>query len=421
MYLADEDTKGVHEMTRPHLFRRCAGIVAGVGAALWPAIAFADDCSSELDCQQTPAYNTTTTVIGTAIAVGVAVISILVSSSTSRGDAATGPDANAGDGGDGDGGADGSPDSSTLAPSSGEILDGDDAIDWLSDNGLIAPVVNPDGSVTWQPTSPDFPGDHPDMPGIVWTEGDDGSILEPVIFINPDGSEQRSLPPHSEPTAPSDAQEPTDQRPDDKDKDEDEGKDEDKILLELTYPAGTSPNVFTTGWLFGALAVADPGGPGHTPLSNNVEWSGSGTFVPAIGNRSRPTFAGPGPNTIELTVTYEGRTLTRRFSVNAVSPFAYAHVGSRATAPADADGCPACPHSVAGPIKTGSPTVHINGLPAARLGDSGVHAACCGPNSFEIIGASGGAEGVFIDGRPAVKLGDQTRHCGGMGTIDVHG
>ncbi len=176
-------------MTSPRLFRWCAGIATTVGAALWPLVAFADDCSSELDCQQTPTYNSTTTVIGTAIAVSVAVVSILVSSSMSTGAAAPGtvdPDAAAGGGGDGTGGGDGSSDSPTGSATPGEILDGQDALDWMSDHGLITKVPHPDGSVTWQPTSPDFPGDHPEMPGIVWNEGDDGSINNPVIFVTPD-------------------------------------------------------------------------------------------------------------------------------------------------------------------------------------------------------------------------------------------
>ena len=70
--------------------RLVGGLVAAAGAAMWPIVAFADDCSSELDCQQTPSYNTTTTVIGTAVAVGVAVVSILVSNASASGAAGCG-------------------------------------------------------------------------------------------------------------------------------------------------------------------------------------------------------------------------------------------------------------------------------------------------------------------------------------------
>ncbi|MFH2065239.1 MAG: PAAR domain-containing protein [Pseudomonadota bacterium] len=89
-------------------------------------------------------------------------------------------------------------------------------------------------------------------------------------------------------------------------------------------------------------------------------------------------------------------------------------MGSIAHCPNDAHGCPACPHPVRGPIQSGSPYVLIEGKPAARVGDSGIHAACCGPNTFMI---TTGDPNVLIDGKPAARLGDQTKHCGGVGKI----
>ena len=69
-------------------------------------------------------------------------------------------------------------------------------------------------------------------------------------------------------------------------------------------------------------------------------------------------------------------------------------VGDNALVPADAHGCPACPHPATGPATAGSPNVLVNGMPALRLGDPGVHAACCGPNSW--VAAKGSAHGSGI-------------------------
>ncbi|MBI4711341.1 MAG: PAAR domain-containing protein [Candidatus Omnitrophica bacterium] len=77
----------------------------------------------------------------------------------------------------------------------------------------------------------------------------------------------------------------------------------------------------------------------------------------------------------------------------------------------------ACPHPVIGPVQTGSLLVSIDGKPAARVGDTGVHMSCCGPNTFTII--TGDPE-VLIDGRPAAKtdpVQGQTKHCGGVGSL----
>lgn len=89
-----------------------------------------------------------------------------------------------------------------------------------------------------------------------------------------------------------------------------------------------------------------------------------------------------------------------------------ARVGDASMVPADAHGCPACPHSATGPAILGSPNVLTNGLPSVRVGDSGVHAACCGPNKWN---AKTGSNSVLINGRRAHRLKDLVIHCGGMG------
>lgn len=82
--------------------------------------------------------------------------------------------------------------------------------------------------------------------------------------------------------------------------------------------------------------------------------------------------------------------------------------------PADGHGCPACPHPAKGPCTAGSPDVFVNGLPAARKGDPGIHAACCGPNTWT---AAAGSGTVFINGKPAHRKDDKQTHCGGNGSM----
>ena len=183
------------------------------------------------------------------------------------------------------------------------------------------------------------------------------------------------------------------------------------VALELTYPVGESPKVFTEGWVFGARCVVD-----GADRSADVAWSGTGEFEPARGAESRPVFRAAGANTITLSVDAGGETVTRSFSVTAVDPFRentripyYARISDLASCDACGHGCPACPHATIGPIIAGSPTVMLNGLPVARKGDPGIAAACCGTNTYEIV--EGDPE-VLIDGRPAARVGDATRHCG---------
>lgn len=91
-----------------------------------------------------------------------------------------------------------------------------------------------------------------------------------------------------------------------------------------------------------------------------------------------------------------------------------ARLGDKANCPADSHGNLCCPHNVTGPAIKGSSNVNINGLPALRLGDPGIHATCCGSNTWE---CSEGSSTVFINGLPAVRMGDMTTHCGGIGKI----
>lgn len=80
----------------------------------------------------------------------------------------------------------------------------------------------------------------------------------------------------------------------------------------------------------------------------------------------------------------------------------------------DSHGCTACPHVCSGPIIHASANVFVNGLPVARKGDPGIHAACCGPNTYTIDEGSGD---VYVNGVSAARKDDPTKHCGGDGKI----
>jgi uncharacterized Zn-binding protein involved in type VI secretion len=58
--------------------------------------------------------------------------------------------------------------------------------------------------------------------------------------------------------------------------------------------------------------------------------------------------------------------------------------------------------------------VLVNYRPALRVGDKGIHAACCGPNTWEAIA---GSATVLINHKPAHRLGDMDKHCGGLGQM----
>lgn len=88
--------------------------------------------------------------------------------------------------------------------------------------------------------------------------------------------------------------------------------------------------------------------------------------------------------------------------------------GHESRNPADSHGAKCCPHSVIGPAVSGSPNVFLEGLPMLRVGDPGVHSACCASNSWQ---CAAGSTDVFVNGIPAVRRGDATRHCGGAGAM----
>jgi len=88
-------------------------------------------------------------------------------------------------------------------------------------------------------------------------------------------------------------------------------------------------------------------------------------------------------------------------------------LGDKSQAPPHPHGCPGCPHPHIGPAIIGSPNVLINGMPALRVTDMGVAAACCGPNIWQALK---GSATVFINGLPAHRQGDTTLHCGGSGS-----
>jgi uncharacterized Zn-binding protein involved in type VI secretion len=92
----------------------------------------------------------------------------------------------------------------------------------------------------------------------------------------------------------------------------------------------------------------------------------------------------------------------------------HGRLGDKANVALDAHGCPACPHPGIGPAIQGSPDVNVNRRPALRVDDPGVHAACCGKNTWT---ATKGSLTVFINGKGAHRMGDETRHCGGIGQL----
>ncbi|MDD2336334.1 MAG: PAAR domain-containing protein [Geobacteraceae bacterium] len=75
------------------------------------------------------------------------------------------------------------------------------------------------------------------------------------------------------------------------------------------------------------------------------------------------------------------------------------------TCPMQTPGIPPIPH-VGGPIiGPGVPSVLINRLPAAVVGDA---CACVGPPDYIVTGSST----VMIGGKPAARMGDSTAHGG---------
>lgn len=93
---------------------------------------------------------------------------------------------------------------------------------------------------------------------------------------------------------------------------------------------------------------------------------------------------------------------------------AQGRLGDRSYNARDVHGCPACIHSVIGPAISGSPDVLVDGKPALRVGDKGIHGVCCGTNTWQ---ANQGSKTVLINGRGAYRCGDRSEHCGGRGYL----
>ena len=84
-----------------------------------------------------------------------------------------------------------------------------------------------------------------------------------------------------------------------------------------------------------------------------------------------------------------------------------ARINDMHTCPMQTPGTPPVPH-VGGPILgPGEPTVLIEGLPAARVGDNAV---CVGPPDVITVGSSS----VLIGGMPAARMGDSTANGGSI-------
>lgn len=188
-----------------------------------------------------------------------------------------------------------------------------------------------------------------------------------------------------------------------------------KFQLQLTYPAGESPKVFDNGWVFGARAILRPGTSKEKNISRKIRWSGTGKFQPKKGPESRPQFNKIGGNKIRLRVKHGGRFRTKVYRVKTVDSARYASVGSLVQGICNHP-CESTTFFTSGTTIEGSPNVTAGGTPAARDGDTGVHGACCGSNTFYV---DGGDPEVLINGKPAARIGERTVHCGGAGIGEI--
>lgn len=91
-----------------------------------------------------------------------------------------------------------------------------------------------------------------------------------------------------------------------------------------------------------------------------------------------------------------------------------ARLGDKSRFQMDAHACPGCPHPVVGPAISGSADVKFNFMPAVRVDDRGIHAACCGPNTWEAVQ---GSPNVFINYKAAHRLRDKDHHCGAPAVV----
>jgi uncharacterized Zn-binding protein involved in type VI secretion len=58
--------------------------------------------------------------------------------------------------------------------------------------------------------------------------------------------------------------------------------------------------------------------------------------------------------------------------------------------------------------------VNVNKMPALRVDDTGMHAACCNTNTWK---ATAGSSTVFINSKKAHRKDDADQHCGGNGKL----
>ena len=84
-----------------------------------------------------------------------------------------------------------------------------------------------------------------------------------------------------------------------------------------------------------------------------------------------------------------------------------ARIGDMHVCPMVTPGTPPVPH-VGGPIAgPGAMTVLIGGMPAAKIGDSGV---CVGPPDSIVMASTT----VMVMGSPVARMGDSTAHGGSI-------
>ena len=84
-------------------------------------------------------------------------------------------------------------------------------------------------------------------------------------------------------------------------------------------------------------------------------------------------------------------------------------LGDIALVTGDAHSCSICPHVASGPAIDGSNNVFINSKNAVRKNDRGIHAVCCGNNTYT---ADQGSNNVYVNSKPLVRMSDKTKHCG---------
>lgn len=126
---------------------------------------------------------------------------------------------------------------------------------------------------------------------------------------------------------------------------------------------------------------------------------------------SAPVFSAVCEQTIRIKSSLCFYTLLLLLLLKETSMPGGARLGDKAKG-TDSHGCKVCTHTVFGPAVQGSSNVTINGKPAVRKGDGGIHMLCYRSNTWR---ATGGSSTVIVNGKPAFRLNDKTQHCGGTG------